>query len=86
MWLVGKLFGGVMEECDDCEYQEDYEQDFCDICCGIGNVVKIEYGGNDGNDQENQSVMQYGGIFVGKWWNWLGGDWCLFIYLQGVFC
>jgi hypothetical protein len=60
------LLGGTTEECDDREHQEDHEQDLRDTRRGTGDTAKTEYRGNDGNNQENQSVMQHGGVLTGN--------------------
>jgi hypothetical protein len=53
---------GPPEEGDDSEDQKQHEQHFGDPRGGTGYAGKTKEGRNDSDDQEDQSVMQHGGV------------------------
>jgi hypothetical protein len=50
----------VHEECHDCPDQEDDEENFCDSSSAGRNAAKAEDGGNQCDNQKNDSIVKHG--------------------------
>jgi len=53
------------DEADDEEDEKDEEENLRDACSSTGYTSEAEYGGNEGNDKENDGVVEHD--------KWLGG-------------